>query len=70
LCSFFRSIGSRKSGEKVAMDWSKVVGGTGRATLSIREYKKDGEDRRINQVKKWLDPKPSAEPAGFTEGAF
>lgn len=68
LCAFFRSIGQRKSGEKLSMDWQKVPGSTGRAKLGVREWKKkDGTPAESNQVKTWLDP---VEPAGFTEGAF
>ncbi|VGO14768.1 hypothetical protein PDESU_03337 [Pontiella desulfatans] len=66
LCAFFRSIGARKSGEKVVMDWGSVVGTTGRAKVAVRSYQKDGETRTINQVQQWLDPKPQ----GYTEGTF
>lgn len=71
LCAFFRSIGQRKSGEKLTMDWGKVVGSEGVAKLKIRKYtSKDGEEREANQVQQWLDPKPATEATGFTEGAF
>ena len=55
LCSFFKSIGQRKHGEKQTMDWGKVVGSTGMAEIGIREYVKDGEKRKINQVAKFID---------------
>lgn len=67
LCSFFRSIGHRKSGEALKMDWGKVVGTTGWAKVSVRKYKKDNEELSINQVSKWLDPKPAE---GFQAGTF
>lgn len=67
LCQFFRSIGVRKSGEKVAMPWSAVAGASGRCKVAVRKYKSnEGEDREINQVKSWLDPVT----ADFTTGTF
>jgi hypothetical protein len=69
LCSFFRSIGQRKSGEKLTMNWGAVVGSEGHCKLSVRTWKKkDGSDGESNQVKTWLDPKP--ETPGFEAGTF
>ena len=76
LCAFFTSIGQRNHGEKVAMDWDRIMGSTGRAKFAIREYEKDGEKRTINQVKQWLEPvaptsAPTSAPAtSYTKGAF
>ena len=75
LCAFFRSIGQRKSGEKLTMDWKKVPGSEGIAKIGIREYTKDGEKKEINQVKQWLDPKPgteapATETAEYADGIF
>lgn len=57
LSAFFRSIGLKKHGEKLVMDWSKVVGACGKATIGIREYvKQDGTTGKSNEVKKFLDP--------------
>lgn len=67
LCAFFTSIGQRKHGDKVQMNWGQVVGSTGRAKVGIREYEKEGEKRTINQVKRWLEP---SEAAGYTPGEF
>lgn len=67
LCAFFVSIGQRQHGEKVAMNWGRVVGSSGHAKFGIREYEKDGEKRTINQVKQWLEP---VAPATFTSGQF
>jgi hypothetical protein len=72
LCSFFASVGQRKHGDKQKMDWGRVIGSTGRATLGIRSYETNGEQRTINQVKKWLAPTVAADnqPANFTPGQF
>jgi hypothetical protein len=56
LCSFFRSIGSRKHGERVQMNWNKVVGSTGMCKIKIRTWKgRDGEDRQSNEVEAFID---------------
>lgn len=70
LCAFFTSIGQRQHGEKLKMNWGTVIGSKGRAKVSIRTYQKDGEDRTINQVKRWLDPEKTAAGASYTPGAF
>jgi hypothetical protein len=57
LGAFFRSIGARKHGEKMIMDWSKVQGATGRCKVSIREWTgKDKEKHETNEIKAFLDP--------------
>lgn len=57
ICAFFRAIGARKHGERVVMDWNKVVDSHGMCKVSIRKWKgKDGSDRESNEIKKFLDP--------------
>lgn len=57
LCQFFRSVGARKSGQTITMDWSKVVGATGRCKIAIRDWLgRDGEKRQSNEVDRFLDP--------------
>lgn len=73
LCSFFVGIGQRKKGEKLTMNWSTVVGSTGRAKLSIRKWTNDsGEEKIFNDVKKFYEPDESKQKpaAGFTAGSF
>lgn len=70
LCAFFTSIGQRQHGDKVKMNWSKVIGSKGRAKFGVRTYMKDGEQRQINQVKRWLEPSDSAQSTGYTSGKF
>lgn len=77
LCEFFISIGQRKHGERVTMNWGAVIGAKGRCKVSTRTFKgKDGEDVSINDIKKFYEPDPnarasapSAAPA-YTAGSF
>ena len=67
LSAFFASIGQKKKGEPLRMNWNKVIGATGKAKIGTRTY----NDSTYNQVKRWLSPeeqKPSA--GGFKPGAF
>ena len=64
LCAFFTSIGQRKKGERLTMNWSKVVGSKGRCRVGIRKY--DGKD--YNEIKRFLEPEEKA--ASFQAGRF
>ena len=56
IASFFRSIGQKKHGEKVVMDWNKVVGARGKAHIKPRSYTgKNGEERQANNVESFID---------------
>lgn len=68
LCQFFRSIGARKSGERLEMNWNKVIGGKGRCKIGVRKY----NDKEYNEVKSFLDPEDTPKPAGsgFKRGEF
>ena len=74
LCAFFESIGQRKHGEPLRMNWDKVVGSSGMAKIEVHEYtKKDGSDGQSNQVKRFLAPpeETAAQSAGsWKQGAF
>ena len=61
LAAFFRCIGQKKHGEKLVMNWDKVVGSKGRARIGIRKYEKNGQTYEINDVTEWLDPLPFTE---------
>ena len=52
LSQFFTSIGLKKKGEPVQMDWNKVVGAAGRFKVKPREY--DG--KTFNSVDEFLAP--------------
>jgi hypothetical protein len=59
VSAFFRSIGSRKHGEKMKMDWSQVVGSRGRCVIASKTMdskKNPGEKVSFNEIKKFLDP--------------
>ena len=74
LCAFFESIGQRKHGEPLRMNWQNVIGSTGRCKLEVHTYtNKDGEERQSNQVKRFLSPEdPKAAPVQQTwaQGKF
>lgn len=60
LSAFFSSIGQKKKGEPLRMDWGRVPGSTGRAKVVIRTYEnRDGEKRRANDIKRFY-PKEEA----------
>lgn len=61
LSSFFRSIGQKKHGEKLVMDWDKVLGANGAAHFKPREYigQNDGEKHKTNNVDYFIDWNPT-----------
>lgn len=62
LCSFFKSIGQKKSGVAFKMDWTKVLGAKGKAEIEINEYVgNDGSQKKNNRVKSYIDA-PEEEP--------
>lgn len=85
LCEFFTSIGQRKKGQRVSMNWNAVIGSKGRCKVSKRSFKsKDGQkDLWTNDIDKFYAPEgsdlpfqtnnlPQANPAatGYTVGKF
>jgi len=72
LCQFFRSIGARKHGERLVMDWSRVVGARGRCKIKHRKWvnNKDGREMVGNDVDKFLDPADPAGQANTIDDAF
>lgn len=67
LSEFFTSIGLKKPGEPLRMNWNQVSGCTGRLKLGVHTWRtKDGEERKSNQVKKFY-PKAAS---NFTPGKF
>lgn len=69
LCQFFKSIGSRKHGERMVMDWNKVVGAKGYCHVFIEKFigKKDGKEKESNKIKKFLDPDEMAKKHNAAE---
>lgn len=59
LSEFFRSIGQKKHGEQLVMNWNEVPGSHGRCEITVRKFtKNDGTEGESNNVK-FLDPKPA-----------
>lgn len=57
LCEFFTSIGQRKSGQRVAMNWNMAIGSKGRCKVSKRSFKnKDGKELWTNEIDKFYPP--------------
>ena len=56
LSEFFRCIGQKKRGERIVMDWSKIVGSKGRARIRKTTYTdRDGNSRNKNEVERFID---------------
>lgn len=74
LCEFFTSIGQRKHGEKLKMNWPAVMGAKGRCKVYVDKWTgKDGQPKESNKIRKFLAPKAeTTAPAagGWTAGNF
>lgn len=62
LCEFFISNGQRKHGERIAPNWAKVPGCTGRCTVTVEPWQSN-PDRFNNKIKKYLEPAEDAASA-------
>ena len=63
ISSFFRCIGQKKHGERLVMDWNKVVGSQGRARFKPRNYtNRDGEQKQANDLDRFYDYDPAFFP--------
>lgn len=70
LSSFFSSIGQKKKGEKLQMNWASVIGATGRCKVGIRDWVSEkGETMHSNEIKRFY---PNDEPSAptFQAGGF
>ena len=66
ISAFFRCIGQKKHGERLVMDWNKVMGSKGRARFKQRTYtNRDGEERQANDVDRFYDYDPKFFPDGW-----
>ena len=63
LSQFFTSIGQKKKGEKLKMNWQLVPGSTGRCKVGIKQY----NGKEYNEIKQFLTPEEST---GYTPGQF
>ncbi len=67
LSSFFSSIGQKKKGEPLRMNWNNVPGSTGRCLVSTREY----NGNTYNDVKRFLPKEETQQQSGgFVPGKF
>lgn len=65
ISAFFTSIGQKKKGEKVKMNWNAVIGSTGRCKIGVRNWKgNDGEDRQSNEIKRFYEKEEKQFKAG------
>jgi hypothetical protein len=70
LCSFFSAIGQRRKGERITMNWGKVVGSTGRCKIGVRTWKNDeGKEMTFNEIKNFYEPDEPKQTI-FTPGSF
>lgn len=58
ISAFFISIGLKKHGEPLKMDWQRVIGRTGRVKIGVRTH--DG--KQYNEVKRFYDPEDTTAP--------
>ena len=60
---FFRSIGRKRHGETLQMDWSNLIGQRLLVRIAPRSYVgSDGETHVANNVERFLDYNPDAFP--------
>lgn len=60
LSAFFRSIGMKKHGERLVMDWNRVLGATGMAHFIQRTYTgNDGNLKKANDIEYFIDHIPT-----------
>ena len=59
LAAFFRSIGHKKHGEKLVMDWQRTIGAHGRCHIKPRSFTgRDGQVRETNEITNYIDYDP------------
>ena len=63
LSAFFTSIGQKKKGEPLRMNWPAVVGSKGRAKVIIDKYTSTrGEELLSNKITRFLEPETAPAP--------
>lgn len=68
LSAFFASIGQKKKGEPIRMNWNHVPGSAGKAKIGIHTFTgKDGKPKQSNEVKYFY---PKEEGPVFKAGEF
>jgi len=66
LCQFFTSIGQRRHGEALRMNWGPVPGSTGRCHVGVRKWTgNDGREHESNEITEFYEPEEApVQPAG------
>lgn len=65
LSEFFASIGQKKKGERVRMNWNMVPGATGKCRVTVNKYTdKDGNERTNNRISKFYEKEQKTWQAG------
>ena len=59
LSSFARTLGLARVGDKITIEWKKLITNQGRARISLREY----NGKKYNQIDRYIVP--TDEPAPF-----
>lgn len=71
LSAFFSSIGQKKKGEKLQMNWQAVSGATGRAKIGVRNWTAtDGAIKQSNDISKFYPKEEQPAPATYKPGRF
>lgn len=63
LSAFFTSIGQKKHGEKLKMNWNTVVGAKGKCHVYIDTYTYNGQEYQSNKIKKFYVPDANIQTA-------
>lgn len=70
MAQIYTSLGLRKHGEAFTFRAEDTVGQTGWVEIDHREYERDGETRRANNVTRYLDPSDApADGQPLTKGS-
>lgn len=69
LSQLFASVGLKKKGEPLVMDWPALPGLTGKCKIIQNTYTKDGKERTNNRIDRLYAAEEAPAPA-FKPGAF
>lgn len=71
LSSFFSSIGLKKKGEPLRMNWNIVPGSRGRCKVKVRSWTgNDGEPRQSNEISRFYPKEDDGAGSGYRAGDF
>ncbi len=70
LSQFFISIGLKKPGEPLKMNWNQVPGARGRLVIKHRKGTGQYADKEYNQIDKYVEPAAPAITSKYTAGKF